>query len=149
MNHPRFRVLLSAVAALAFPLGAIDAASIDASLVQTIEPIPEVHSVSPDLGPLGGGQTVTITGRSFQNVYAVAFGLRHAQFVINDPNTITAVSPPADEPGTVYIVVKTHQTYAWLPSSYTYIDAFVDDSVIFVDGFESGTIETWTGGASE
>ncbi len=57
---------------------------------------PIVSAVSPNVGPVGGGTTVTITGANFTDATRVAFGGAAAGFTVNDDTSITAVAPPAE-----------------------------------------------------
>ena len=52
---------------------AIQLAGIRPHLVQ-VDPLPVVISISPRIGPPGGGTTVTLTGKYFTGVTAVAVG---------------------------------------------------------------------------
>jgi hypothetical protein len=70
---------------------------------------PAVTNVSPNVGTSLGGTYVTITGNSFSLVSQVNFGSTPAtSFIINSPNSITAVSPgQGASPTTVDITVVT------------------------------------------
>jgi hypothetical protein len=61
----------------------------------TITPAnPAVAAIAPTLGPLAGGQTVTITGTHFAGVTAVKFGTTAAaSYVVVSATKITAVTP--------------------------------------------------------
>jgi alpha-tubulin suppressor-like RCC1 family protein len=62
-------------------------------------PCPTVTGISPELGPQGGGTTVTITGTHFDETTAVLFGKEStSEFVIESPTQITAVTPPENPP---------------------------------------------------
>ena len=73
----------------------------------TYVPAPTVTGVSPNVGPLGGGTGVTITGSNFTGATAVKFGTTAATGVIvNGAGTsITATSPSGS--GTVNVTVMT------------------------------------------
>jgi hypothetical protein len=77
-----------------------------------------VTNVNPNSGPPGGGTTVTITGTQFVLVTAVSFGGNAAAFTVNNPNQITATSPPGT--GTVDVRV----TAAGGTSAVTAADRF-------------------------
>jgi hypothetical protein len=67
-------------------------------------PVPTVTSVSPNVGPTGGGTIVTVTGTNFTGTTAVKFGTTAASsFTVNSAASITATSPPGS--GTVDITV--------------------------------------------
>ena len=70
------------------------------------EPLPDVTGVSPQVGPSGGGTTVTITGSALADATAVQFGAAQAaSFTVNASGSITATAPPGS--GTVDITVTT------------------------------------------
>jgi hypothetical protein len=57
-------------------------------------PLPTVTSVSPNVGPTGGGTSVTVTGTNFTGTTAVRFGTTAASsFTVNSATSITATSP--------------------------------------------------------
>jgi hypothetical protein len=64
---------------------------------------PLVTGVSPDLGSLSGGTTVTITGAGFTGATAVDFGNTPVSVIVNSPTQITASSPAGT--GTVDVTV--------------------------------------------
>jgi hypothetical protein len=69
-------------------------------------PVPTVTSVSPNVGPAGGGTSVTVTGTNFIGTTAVKFGTTAASsFTVNSATSITATSPPGT--GTVDLTVTT------------------------------------------
>ena len=69
---------------------------------------PSVTGVSPASGPTAGGTTVTITGAGFTAASTVMFGsIAGTGVVVNSPNSITAVSPAGETPGSVDVVVTT------------------------------------------
>ncbi|MFT9476495.1 IPT/TIG domain-containing protein [Streptomyces sp. Mo3] len=58
-------------------------------------PVPVLTSVSPGQGPVGGGNTVTLTGSDLTGVTAVTFGSTPAaSFSVVSATQITAVAPP-------------------------------------------------------
>lgn len=64
-----------------------------------------VDAVSPNVGPVAGGNTVTITGDCFADATAVSFGGATAPtFTVVSDSTVTAVVPPGAS-GTVDVVV--------------------------------------------
>lgn len=70
------------------------------------EPLPIVTSLSPQVGPTGGGTTVTISGERLAGATAVRFGASSASsFAVGSDSSITAVAPPGL--GTVDVNVTT------------------------------------------
>ncbi|MFE9005104.1 IPT/TIG domain-containing protein [Streptomyces sp. NPDC007875] len=58
-------------------------------------PVPVLTSVSPGQGPVGGGNTVTLSGSGLTGVTAVTFGSTPAtSFTVVSATQITAVAPP-------------------------------------------------------
>ena len=69
------------------------------------EPVPEVSSISPDMGAMAGGAEVTITGSGFEGATQVSFGASAAaSFTVSSDSSITAVSP-AGSVGAVDVTV--------------------------------------------
>jgi len=72
------------------------------------EPAPAVTGISPALGPITGGTTVTITGTDFNGATAVRFGTVAAtSFTVNSDTQITATAPAVSTPGPVDVTVTT------------------------------------------
>ncbi|MDQ6811343.1 MAG: IPT/TIG domain-containing protein, partial [Actinomycetota bacterium] len=70
------------------------------------EPIPVITSVSPNVGPTGGGTTVTISGTGFAEASAVKFGAAEATGVsVISATSITATAPAGT--GVVDVTVTT------------------------------------------
>ena len=70
-------------------------------------PPPTLSSVSPDHGPLAGGDSVTLTGSGFYDVYSVRFGANYSPSVgIYDEHTMVATVPAGAAPGTVAVVLE-------------------------------------------
>lgn len=66
---------------------------------------PAVRSDSPNNGPSGGGNTVTVTGEYFTSVVNVMFGSTPAEsFDVLSSTKLTAVAPPGAYPVTVRVV---------------------------------------------
>jgi alpha-tubulin suppressor-like RCC1 family protein len=90
-------------------VGLAKAASISAGRFAMLafgEPIPVVTGVSPQIGPAGGGETVTISGDTFTGATAVKFGTTAAtHFTVESDTSITASAPPGT--GTVNVTVTT------------------------------------------
>jgi hypothetical protein len=68
---------------------------------------PDIAKLSPSLGPIEGGTSVTIIGSKFTGARAVQFGSKPASsFRVNSDSQIVAVSP-AEGAGTVEVTVTT------------------------------------------
>ena len=79
-------------------------------LLEATGTAPAVTNVVADQGPTSGANTVTITGRNFNNVTAVQFGASNAtNYTVNSPTTITATSPNQSS-GTTDLTVTTAAT---------------------------------------
>src|SRR6266851_5394644 len=83
---------------------------------------PFIATVSPNVGPVAGGQPVTIAGRNFQSGAVVAFGSNPAANVVVVSGTqITANTPPATGLGPVNVTVSQPDgTGVTSPAAYTY-----------------------------
>jgi hypothetical protein len=96
-------LVIAIVAALVIwlPRGASEAVGDDAAVVETGDDAsfetqvePAVTAIEPAAGSLVGGETVTITGQSLDEVTAVTFGDRAATgLTVVDATTITVVAP--------------------------------------------------------
>jgi hypothetical protein len=62
----------------------------------TFVPAPVISSLSPDNGPVGGGNSITITGSGFTFASGVTFGDQGAGFTIDNDTSITAFVPASD-----------------------------------------------------
>jgi len=70
--------------------------------------VPLVTSVAPDFGLTGGGATVTITGKGFNQASAVDFGTTPASsYTIENSTTISAQSPSGTDGSVVEVTVTT------------------------------------------
>lgn len=73
-----------------------------------VQPIPEVDSVSPNLGPVAGGTEVKIVGTDFTGASAVKFGEENAaSFKVESDTEILATAPKSKKVATVDITVTT------------------------------------------
>ncbi|MCI0342026.1 MAG: IPT/TIG domain-containing protein [Planctomycetales bacterium] len=97
-------------------------ATLSAAFAYTAPPAPTVTSVSPNAGPLVGGQTVTISGTGFGIGATVLFGINGATGVsVPWSWTITCVVPAGMAgPATVTVTNPDAQS-ASLASGYTYV----------------------------
>jgi alpha-tubulin suppressor-like RCC1 family protein len=68
---------------------------------------PSVTKLSPKNGPIGGGKTVTITGKELLGASAVDFGSNPGRIIaVNSSTSMTVESPPG-KAGTVVVTVTT------------------------------------------
>jgi hypothetical protein len=101
--------------------------------------IPDLSSLSPILGPLAGGTSVTLTGTGFTGATAVKFGSTNASsFTVNSNTSITATAP-AGSAGQKDITVTTAggSNATGANAKYTYGNDFVLQT--------SGTAQTMNG----
>jgi hypothetical protein len=90
------------------------------TLGPTFVPTPRLTALSVAIGPSSGGTSVIISGTGFSGATAVDFGSAPAaSFVLNSPNSISAVTPTTVA-GTVHVTVTT----AGGPNLPTAIDQF-------------------------
>jgi hypothetical protein len=66
---------------------------------------PTVTGLAPTTGPVGGGTEVTISGTNLANATQVSFGGTPTYFTVTSDTSITAISPAAEEPDSVYVRV--------------------------------------------
>lgn len=76
------------------------------ALTHTYVTAPTLTSVTPNQGPLGGGNTVTLTGTGLTTATSVLFGSTPATFAALSDTTLTAVAPPGAA-GTVTVTATT------------------------------------------
>lgn len=88
-------------------------------------PIPVVTNVNPNVGPTGGGTTVTITGFNFTGATSVKFGATNAtSFTVNSSTSITAISPAGTGTVDVTVTVPIFGTSQATPADhFTYVPA--------------------------
>ncbi len=112
-------------------------------------PAPTVSGVSPDEGPVYGGQDVTISGTDFTDVTAVAFGdteLDSDDYIVVSDTVITATTPShiAD---TVDVIVTTDWGKSTETDNYTYVPTPWVSKLSPTGGpTTGGTLVTITGG---
>ena len=107
---------------------------------------PTVTSLSPNKGPLAGGNSVVITGTGFSNVSDVSFGSSVAIYTVDSATQITATAPSGT--GTVNVTVTTlgGASATGAANAYTYADAPVVTGVSPSSGpIAGGTTVTITG----
>lgn len=117
-----------------------------------VVPQPVISSVSPNKGPLAGGQTVTITGSGFTQASGVSFttSLPASSFTIVDDTTITAVTPPRGTTGAVNVFVSSPGGVSATSTAtlYTYVAVPTVTALSPTQGPTSGgTVVTITGTA--
>ena len=92
------------------------------------EPLPKpiINAVSPTLGDVGGGQTVTIRGQQLQGATGVMFGSAPASglMVTADGSAVTCLTPP-NMRGTVAVSVTTAGGTATSPGAFQYVTQVV------------------------
>ena len=80
-----------------------------------------VGSVAPAGGPVGGGDTVTITGSGFLGTTSVTFG-GVAATIVSITDTQIVVTTPPHAPGAVDVVVTTPRGSTTAVAAYAYVD---------------------------
>ncbi len=112
----------------------------------TIAP-PTITSVSPATGPVGGGNSVTITGTNLLETQTVTFGgTPAASFTVNNSTSITATVPASTSLGLVSIIVTTLVGSNPANTLYTYVSLPVFTSISPASGpIAGGTKVTITG----
>ncbi len=84
-------------------------------------PSPTVTSVSPNVGPTFGGQTVTVTGTNFAAGATVTFGGNLATSVtVVSTTTITCVTPAGGAGSVNVVVTNADGNFGTLPNGYAY-----------------------------
>lgn len=102
-------------------------------------PKPSIDSVSPLIGPLTGGQPVTIKGSGLQNAMRVNFGgLASPQVQILNDTTLIATTPPHGE-GKVDVAVDAGSA-AIFPESYAYSCWLISPSYLFLMAVLAGAL---------
>jgi hypothetical protein len=81
---------------------------------------PRISSLSPTSGSADGGTKVTITGVNFTGATGVTFGGAPASFTVISSTKITASSPPAADPVTVYVAVTSAYGTSAPSNTFTY-----------------------------
>lgn len=89
---------------------------------------PAISSVSPNSGPTGGGQSVTIAGTGFAGASSVAFGGSAAAITANTGTSLT-VTTSAHAAGIVDVVVTAPGGSVTSTGAYTYVTGPAPTSV--------------------
>lgn len=88
------------------PSGTVDGKEV--ALSAEVQPAPAIGSISPILGSVAGGTSVTITGTDFNATSAVRFGGTPASgFTVDSETQITAIAPPSATVGSLDLTVTT------------------------------------------
>ena len=84
--------------------------------------LPAVYSLEPNSGPVGGANTIAISGYGFESGMAVALGTKACDKVsVKDAGLATCVVPAGDGPGAVAVTVTNAKGLkGLLPKGYTY-----------------------------
>ncbi len=67
---------------------------------------PHIHEIAPASGLVGGDKRITITGVDFHPACKVKIGNNYAVFTWKSPTTLEVITPRADAPGIVNVVVE-------------------------------------------
>jgi subtilase family serine protease len=75
----------------------------------TYQAVPSILSISPSVGPLAGGTSVTLTGANLSGITAVLFGSKPAALatLTYNPNGSITITSPAHTAGMVDVTVAT------------------------------------------
>jgi len=108
---------------------------------------PTVTSIDPAIGPIAGGNTVTISGTNLQLPVTVTFnGVNSLNYQSINSNTITATVPAGTAAGAVSVVVTTASGSNPANSLYTYAGGPTVTSISPSSGrISGGTTVTITG----
>lgn len=87
-------------------LNGTSAASLASLFTYDAPGAPVVTAVTPNVGPIAGGGTVTVTGSGFTGTTSVAVGSASATFTVDSPTQITVVVPPRGAAGLVNVTVR-------------------------------------------
>jgi hypothetical protein len=118
-------------------------ASSASTTVTVTSPLPKVSSISPNAGPLAGGQTIAIHGSNLTGATGVAFGTTAATNVTVVSDTELTATVPAHAAGAVNVTVTTPKGTS-AAAHYTY-DAIPTVSAIAPASGGLGTVVTITG----
>lgn len=108
---------------------------------------PTVTGVTPNSGPLSGGNSVTISGTNFNGSATVEFGgVPSTNYLVNSATSMTATVPAGTAVGPVSVVVTTAAGSNPNNSLYTYVSVPVFTSISPSSGpIAGGTFVTITG----
>jgi hypothetical protein len=81
---------------------------------------PEVDSITPDVGPVGGGTGVSLAGSGLVGATGVTFGGTAATgFIANSDALVTCITP-AHAAGAVAVVLQSPRGNVNTPAGFTY-----------------------------
>ncbi|MGA8726755.1 MAG: IPT/TIG domain-containing protein [Acidimicrobiales bacterium] len=110
----------------------------------TYQDPPTVTTVNPPAGPIGGGNSVTITGTNLDNASSVTFGANAAAITSDTSGSSTVTVPAGASTGPVTVTVTTPGGSA--TGSYTYVNGPIVTSIFPTSGPTiGGTSVTITG----
>ncbi|QIG45063.1 hypothetical protein G5V58_21905 [Nocardioides anomalus] len=84
---------------------------------------PDLDALTPDEGPAGGGQGITLSGTGFRPGMVVSLGGTPATMVGTPTSTTVTVTTPAHPAGPVDVTVTTPGGTATLSAGYTFVAA--------------------------
>ena len=104
----------------------------------------QITSITPNIGPAKGGQTVTITGTSLDNASSVTFGGTLASAILSNTSTQIVATTPQHASGTVTVTVNAPQGNGTV--NFTYLDPpSITNVAPAVAAASGGTTVTITG----
>ncbi|GAB6900663.1 beta strand repeat-containing protein [Kineosporia succinea] len=107
-------------------------------------PVPALGSAGPNVGPIGGGTVVTVSGTGFTGAILLTVDGASVPFTVADDSTITFTTPPGSA-GAKNIEVTTPGGVSGT-TSFTYFDASVVTGLAPDEGpVAGGTVVTLTG----
>ncbi len=109
-----------------------------ASLVQAVEFGPSVDSISPNIGPVAGGETVTIAGSDLADATVTIGGEACTDVVVNEVFTSLTCTVPEGAAGPADVVVTVDTVDVVVPNGYKYLGEPVITSVSPNEGSPAG-----------
>lgn len=105
-----------------------------------------ISQISPNIGPIGGGNSVTITGVGFVNPSSVTFGTKASSSVTFVSSTQLTAIAPSQAAGLVDVTVASTGGTVTAPASYQYSSAPIVTGVSPASGsMGGGTAVSLTG----
>lgn len=113
-------------------------------------PAPTISSISPDIGSVLGGASVTLTGADFTGTTGVTIGgVAATSVVVVSATSITCVTP-AGSRGVASVVVTNGSGSNGANSLYQYIANVPKDTYIYLKGGRGdGFVPLWTGAVGQ
>ncbi|MFL6649468.1 MAG: IPT/TIG domain-containing protein, partial [Sulfurifustaceae bacterium] len=92
-------------------------------LVETAAgPAPSVTNISPNVGSTDGGVLITVSGSGFVPGTTVRIGGKALSgLIVQDPNTVTGIVPPATAPGLADVIVSNANGDVFLRGAFSYL----------------------------